>query len=373
MVHTGFYLVLFLGPLTGWAVVSTSTLQVPTVFFGLLPWPHLPLPSRMHGFAEVTHEWLAWIGIVLFALHCAGALRHHLLLKDGLLERMAPAGSSLLAGLLAASVILTGGITLVVAGADGARKDKMPNVSQVGTRPASGAFAQGQMPDEATAVQEDELAVGRASERTDLQAADASVEEGREFGGYLTGVNTASGKGSSEALAPPPTWNIQEGGWLGFSVAYGPQSYSGAFSEWTGTVRFDPHNPRNDPEIRIDIALASAAMGDATQDSMLQGVDFFASSANPRATFRSTSVSRTAPNRYNARGTLSLKGISFLQSVDFTLSGEGRRRHVVGSATINRTAFGIGKGDAAAGLGTSVLLSFAFDATGSPPELSRSR
>jgi polyisoprenoid-binding protein YceI len=99
-------------------------------------------------------------------------------------------------------------------------------------------------------------------------------------------------------------------------------------------------------------------------DATLQDAEFFASAANPTATWRSTSVRRTGPNRYTASGTLSLKGASRPQTVNFTLSGEGLRRRVEGSASIDRTAFGIGTGETGAGLGNSVSLNFAFDAVG---------
>ena len=100
---------------------------------------------------------------------------------------------------------------------------------------------------------------------------------------------------------------------------------------------------------------------------MVQGADFFASAANPTATWRSTSVRRTGPGRYSASGTLSLKGASKPQSVTFTLSGEGLRRHVEGSASIDRNAFGVGTGESAAGLPGAVALNFAFDAVGREP------
>jgi polyisoprenoid-binding protein YceI len=172
---------------------------------------------------------------------------------------------------------------------------------------------------------------------------------------------------AAEDAGPPPSWTIQPGGRLGFSVTYGSDSYRGSFSDWSGTIRFDPDHPENAPDIRISVPLASASMGDATQDSMLQGGDFFASSANPTATFRSTSVRQTGPGRYTAQGTLSLRGASRPQSLSFTLSGEGLRRRVEGNGTINRTAFGVGTGDSAEGLGTSVTLNFAFDAVGRAP------
>lgn len=153
---------------------------------------------------------------------------------------------------------------------------------------------------------------------------------------------------------------------MGFSVGNGDSAIRGSFSDWSGAIKFDPDHPET-ADIRIDVKLASASLGDATQDDMLQGGDFFNSSANPTATWRSTSVRQTGPGRYSASGTLSLKGTSRPQAVTFRLAGEGLRRHVEGSASIDRTAFGIGSGDAAAGLASSVSLNFAFDATGKTP------
>jgi len=169
-----------------------------------------------------------------------------------------------------------------------------------------------------------------------------------------------------EEVGPPPIWAIQPGGRLGFSVGSGDEAYRGSFSDWSGRITFDPEHPET-ADIRIDIMLASASLGDPTQDEMLQGGDFLASSANPTATWRSTSVRQTGPNRYNASGTLSLKGASKPQSLSFTLSGEALKRHVEGSASIDRNAFGVGTGESAAGLASSVSLSFAFDAVGRTP------
>jgi len=115
------------------------------------------------------------------------------------------------------------------------------------------------------------------------------------------------------------------------------------------------------------VRLASASLGDSTMDETVKSGDFLNVSANPTATWRSTSVRQTGPNRYTASGTLSLKGVSKPQTVNFTLSGEGLRRHVEGSAGIDRNAFSVGTGDSAAGLDGSVALNFAFDATGREP------
>jgi len=95
-VHAGLYLFMLGAPLTGWALVSTAKVKVPTLIFGIVPLPHLPLPMSTHELAEGGHGLIAWLGIALFALHVAGALRHHVLMRDGLLWRMMPARSPLL-------------------------------------------------------------------------------------------------------------------------------------------------------------------------------------------------------------------------------------------------------------------------------------
>src|SRR5688572_32623680 len=50
-VHTLLYAFIILMPLTGWAVVSTSRIEVPTLLFGVVPWPHLPISNALHEIA----------------------------------------------------------------------------------------------------------------------------------------------------------------------------------------------------------------------------------------------------------------------------------------------------------------------------------
>jgi cytochrome b561 len=81
-------------PLAGWALVSTSTLAIPTLAFNCWLIPHLPLtPSPgAEGFWRETHELLAYAAAVLIAIHAAAALRHHFLIRDTVLLRMLGTG-----------------------------------------------------------------------------------------------------------------------------------------------------------------------------------------------------------------------------------------------------------------------------------------
>lgn len=97
--HGLLYLLLVGLPLTGWAVVSLSPFNIPTVLYGLVPWPHLPLASLVsnqaeaEGALELLHAYGAWFLTGLLVLHVAAALRHHLVLRDDTLRRMLPAGA----------------------------------------------------------------------------------------------------------------------------------------------------------------------------------------------------------------------------------------------------------------------------------------
>jgi cytochrome b561/polyisoprenoid-binding protein YceI len=338
-VHTLLYVFMIGAPLTGWALVSTSSIVVPTVFWGVIPWPHLPLPQGLGELFEQGHELLAWVGLALIVLHVAGALRHQLLLRDGLLRRMAPGGRAAAAlGLLALVVAVYFGTGMYVA-----------NRYLV---PAQEREAAGQAAGTVEPVTSDLESTEPASEEEPAAADEAATEE----------------ESAEEPVAdgPPPIWSIQPGGRLGFSLGGGQGPIRGSFSDWSGEIRMDPDRPET-ADVRITVRLASATLGDATMDSTVQGAEFFGTSANPVATWRSTSVRRTGPNRYSAQGTLSLKGASRPQAITFTLSGQGLRRQVQGSATVDRTAFGVGTGDTAAGLASAVSVEFEFEALGRTP------
>jgi len=171
---------------------------------------------------------------------------------------------------------------------------------------------------------------------------------------------------ASAEPGPPPVWTIQPGGSLRFSVGNGGDTISGSFAQWGGSIAFDPDNPAS-ADIKIDVDLASASVGDGTQDGMLKGAEYFATDRFATATFRASSARKTGANSYTAQGTLSLKGVSKPQSISFRLTGSGMKRHVEGTASIARAPFDLGMGSTGGELDSNVAVSFSFDATGKAP------
>jgi cytochrome b561 len=76
---------------SGWLVVSTSLLPVPTRFFDLFVIPNIARPDpSVFAAAALAHKLAAWAIAFLVALHVAGALKHHLVNRDDVLRRMSP-------------------------------------------------------------------------------------------------------------------------------------------------------------------------------------------------------------------------------------------------------------------------------------------
>ena len=77
-------------PLAGWTLSSYSGKPISIV--GLLDIPLLPATpdKEMKEIWENIHAALAYSALTIAVLHIAGALRHHFILKDGVLRRMLP-------------------------------------------------------------------------------------------------------------------------------------------------------------------------------------------------------------------------------------------------------------------------------------------
>ena len=97
-VHWTFYLLMIGMPFTGWVIVSASPLNIPTLLYGAIPFPHLgfihdlPAASRQAVDSNVAtlHMLVAYLFAGLIALHVLAALKHQFVERDGVIGRMLP-------------------------------------------------------------------------------------------------------------------------------------------------------------------------------------------------------------------------------------------------------------------------------------------
>jgi len=88
-VHLLMYLLFFAVPLAGWAY--SSAVGFPVVVFGVLPLPDFVSPDKALADAiKPLHKILAFALAALVLAHVGAALKHHLVDRDGLLDRMRP-------------------------------------------------------------------------------------------------------------------------------------------------------------------------------------------------------------------------------------------------------------------------------------------
>ncbi|MDE0877613.1 MAG: cytochrome b [Sphingomonas bacterium] len=86
--HVALYALILLMPLTGWLMVSGG--KRPIGFYWLANFPKLPVSQALGGVGHEAHGVLGWLMLALVILHVGAALRHHVILRDGVLARMWP-------------------------------------------------------------------------------------------------------------------------------------------------------------------------------------------------------------------------------------------------------------------------------------------
>jgi len=96
--HVLLYVLIIVIPLSGWAMVSASPLGLPTSYFGLFQWPHIPVIADLPRARKVSlrhnlmviHATLATSAIILIGIHVVGASYHQFIRRDDILKRMLP-------------------------------------------------------------------------------------------------------------------------------------------------------------------------------------------------------------------------------------------------------------------------------------------
>lgn len=76
-------------PVSGWLMSSASGFQV--VYLGVIPIPDLLAKSKDAAQElKQLHEALNWLMVLVVAMHVVAALKHHLMDRDDVLQRMLP-------------------------------------------------------------------------------------------------------------------------------------------------------------------------------------------------------------------------------------------------------------------------------------------
>ena len=140
------------------------------------------------------------------------------------------------------------------------------------------------------------------------------------------------------------TWTVDPGkSKLGFTGQQSGAAFSGRFKTWSATIDFDPAKPETG-HVVATIDVASATTDDAQKDEAMPGSDWFDAASFAKATFEATGFLPKGPDSFEAKGKLTLRGVTKDVTVPFTLTISGDQGHAVGTTKLVRTAFGVGQG-----------------------------
>jgi len=146
------------------------------------------------------------------------------------------------------------------------------------------------------------------------------------------------------ALAEPAQWNVDRAkSSLQFVVDVNGQTVTGRFRSFDAIIAFDPADLAHS-SAKITIDMGNQESGDATRDAMLGKPDWFNVPAFPKAVFQTTAFASKGGNAYEARGRLTMKGLSRELVLPLTIAIAGDIAVAKGEVTILRTDFKVGQG-----------------------------
>ncbi len=118
----------------------------------------------------------------------------------------------------------------------------------------------------------------------------------------------------------------------------------GHFKKFDARIVLDPAKPEAG-KANIDVELSSIEAGSSDADTEVKSKGWLNTAAFPKATFVSTSVRPLGNGRYEAKGPLTIKGISRDTTIPFALRNEGTGAWLEGGFMLKRLLFKIGEGD----------------------------
>ncbi|MCB1332382.1 MAG: cytochrome b/b6 domain-containing protein [Roseivivax sp.] len=278
-VHWLLYALLVLVPLTGWIHHAASEGYAPIWGPVGQSLPLVPkseavsaLFSALHGIGETM-----LIGVLV--LHIAGAVKHRLIDRDAVLDRMLPGRTE-------------------AGRADLSRSHTLPALA------AAGVLV---------------MALGAGAWQSTQSDAAAPV----------AAAPLAQAAGD---------WTVTEGT-LGIAVSQFGATVEGAFSDWTAAIVFDPSVTEGEAgSVDVTVAIGSLTLGTVTAQAV--GADMLDAAGFATARFAGTILRQGAG--YSVPGTLSLKGAEQPLTLTMQIDAQDGMATATGQAVIDRRAFGIG-------------------------------
>jgi len=131
---------------------------------------------------------------------------------------------------------------------------------------------------------------------------------------------------------------------VGFSIRHIVSNVKGRFTDFSGTIVYDPKKVENS-SVSVTIQAVSIDTDNEKRDNHLKSPDFFEVEKYPQITFQSKKVTKKK-NKFMLQGTLNMHGVEKNISIPFQILGiakgpDGSRAGFEAELTLNRKDFGI--------------------------------
>lgn len=113
------------------------------------------------------------------------------------------------------------------------------------------------------------------------------------------------------------------------------------FTRFSGRIQYDPADAAAATAV-IEVDMASYDFGDPAYNAEVAKRSWFDSANHPKAVFRSTTVKPVSATRFDATGTLTIKGREQALTVPVTVAVTPAGTTFTGTFPISRKAFGVG-------------------------------
>ncbi|MFK7887753.1 MAG: cytochrome b/b6 domain-containing protein [Gammaproteobacteria bacterium] len=251
-------------------------------WFNLFTFPDLVAPDKdLKHLFEDIHEWLAKALFVVALIHILAAFKHALFDKDGILRRISSAPT------------ISAFLVVIAAGVMG--------LTGVGTAPKPAAAPKAQ-------------------------------------------TQTTAPSEVTAAASTLPLWNIdQEASRIEFDGDQAGAAFSGQWRKFEARIQFDA-DALDNARFDVTIDTISADTGDEERDTTMADAAWFDSENYATARYQAASFRQTDAG-YEAAGQLLIKTRSVATPLAFTVTREGERITLIGNATLDRLAYGLGSGE----------------------------
>ena len=130
---------------------------------------------------------------------------------------------------------------------------------------------------------------------------------------------------------------------LSFEAVHNDETFMGKFESFEAAIRLNPDDLRNASLFAI-VDLASVDAGDPDRNGAIPTKEWFNVKAFPKAIFRSDTIAKTDEG-YVASGELTIKGLTQMIDLPFTLSVDGNTAKATGQYVLDRRDFALGDGE----------------------------